>query len=478
MSLTASLNSALSGLSLASRRAEIIATNVANADTPGYASRRLEASGPIAGLPASKAGVVRGIDPVILSLRRESQSRLADASVAQSFHTRIETAIGDPDQSGSLQDMLARFDASLTTAAADPTSDLRLGNVARAAGNLVTKVGDLAQVITRERQSAEVRIGQTVDQLNLDLATVERLNGDIARSMATGSDLSNLLDQRQLAVDRISEAVPLRELPRERGGVALVSTGGVILLDGSAAKIGHNARPGIEPADRYPTELSGLTVRGRDIGPGTGLQGGLLGGLFALRDDLALTAMDRLDAFAGDLAARFEDPAVDPSLGAGEPGLFADAGAAVGVAPDAGLSLRLSLNTAVDADRGGDPVVLRAGLGVGATALASDPSQLLRYGAALAQARVPSSAALGSVPTGLADLGAALRSAMSSDRLRADDVFGAFSRQEADLVDQRDGARVDVDAEMRRLLEVEQAYAANARMIQVAGNMIDRLTEI
>jgi flagellar hook-associated protein 1 FlgK len=38
--------------------------------------------------------------------------------------------------------------------------------------------------------------------------------------------------------------------------------------------------------------------------------------------------------------------------------------------------------------------------------------------------------------------------------------------------------RVDVDQQMQDLLIIEQAYAANARVIEIASNMIDRLMEI
>jgi flagellar hook-associated protein 1 FlgK len=37
---------------------------------------------------------------------------------------------------------------------------------------------------------------------------------------------------------------------------------------------------------------------------------------------------------------------------------------------------------------------------------------------------------------------------------------------------------VDIDAQMQDLLLVEQAYAANARVIEVAGQMIKQLMEL
>ena len=37
---------------------------------------------------------------------------------------------------------------------------------------------------------------------------------------------------------------------------------------------------------------------------------------------------------------------------------------------------------------------------------------------------------------------------------------------------------VDTDAQMQRLLEIENAYAANARLLQTLDDMIDRLLRL
>jgi flagellar hook-associated protein 1 FlgK len=42
----------------------------------------------------------------------------------------------------------------------------------------------------------------------------------------------------------------------------------------------------------------------------------------------------------------------------------------------------------------------------------------------------------------------------------------------------QDISGVDVDAQMQDLLLIEQAYAANARIIEVASQMINRLMEL
>ena len=55
----------------------------------------------------------------------------------------------------------------------------------------------------------------------------------------------------------------------------------------------------------------------------------------------------------------------------------------------------------------------------------------------------------------------------------------AFSRSnQASLVENELSFGVNTDEELQRLLLVEQAYAANARLIQTAGEMLDEILRI
>ena len=79
--------------------------------------------------------------------------------------------------------------------------------------------------------------------------------------------------------------------------------------------------------------------------------GGLISGIaghFQVRDQITLTMQDQLDRFAADLIARFEDPTVDPTLAAGDAGLFTDAGGVLNPANLEGLAGRLVLNPLAD----------------------------------------------------------------------------------------------------------------------------------
>ena len=105
-----------------------------------------------------------------------------------------------------------------------------------------------------------------VEDLNHGLLQVRDLNILISKALAQGRDTSALEDNRQMAIDRLSEIVPLREVPRDRGAVALYTTGGAVLLDGTAAKLEFSRTNVIQPhMTQSNTLLSGLAINGKPV---------------------------------------------------------------------------------------------------------------------------------------------------------------------------------------------------------------------
>jgi flagellar hook-associated protein 1 FlgK len=185
-----------------------------------------------------------------------------------------------------------------------------------------------------------------------------------------------------------------------------------------------------------------------------------------------------LDAIARDLIDRFADPAVDPSLTPGDAGLFTDAGSAFLPANEVGISARLTINPAVDPMQGGEAWRIRDGVGAAAPGAAGDSSLLRSFADALSDNRVPASGSFGSGALSLNGILSSLLSQTGSDLLTAENQV-AFTSAHLDELEQNvleDG--VDSDAELQRLILIEQAYAANARIIQTADEMLATLMRI
>ena len=139
MSITQTLSNAFSGLTAASRHAEIVSNNVSNVATDGYARREIELSARVVGDTGNGVrvdGTRRVVDQALLRDRRQADASAAQAGVHSSFHASLEKLIGTPDEAASLSGRVAKFESSLLEAASRPDSQPRLA--ARPVATVIT----------------------------------------------------------------------------------------------------------------------------------------------------------------------------------------------------------------------------------------------------------------------------------------------------------------------------------------------------
>jgi len=136
MSISSALSNALSGLTVASRAAGVVSSNIANAMTEGYGMRSLSVAARVtgnAGQGAWVTGVTRHEDAALVGARRRAEADLGQAATQGAYLSRLEAMVGTPDQPGSLAARAAAFEAALTLAAAGPHDQTRLGAAVGAA---------------------------------------------------------------------------------------------------------------------------------------------------------------------------------------------------------------------------------------------------------------------------------------------------------------------------------------------------------
>ncbi len=483
MSLSSALSNAMSGLLAAGRASAVVSDNIANAMTPGYARRTLEVSSDaILGSGVRVLGVVRHADPVAIANRRAADARLGAADAEAQFFSQVEALIGGADDPAALPMRVAALEASLTEAASRPESLQRLDVAAQRAGDLVAAIRKAAEGIRALRDAADAEIGRQVDFLNTTLERIRQLNARITAAGASGSDTAALVDQRQSLIDKVNEIVPVRLQNRANGQVALYAEGGAILLDGTAAKFEFTPTGLTAPQMTVANGLlSGLKINGRAVrteGAGSPISGGTLAAQFRIRDELAVEVQADLDALARDLVERFQYPGPDSTVAAGQPGLFTDAGAFFDGSTETGLSLRLSLNAAVDPAQGGDSWRLRAGIGASDPGSPGDARLLSALAGALTEERSLSSGRFGTALMSAGTVASSLQSRATGNSRIAEEAlsFAAATRTEMARLELEQG--VDTDAEMQALLLIEQSYSANARIIQAVDDMMQTLLRI
>ncbi|WP_319825106.1 flagellar hook-associated protein FlgK [Thalassovita sp.] len=480
MSLSNALSNALSGLNASARGAGIVASNLANVMTEGYAVRELSLSarGDSASGGVTVNGVNRLTDTALIADRRLADAETADAEIRLEYLERLGSLAGDPTEERALTGLLAEFESSVISAASLPESESRLEAVLQSAKGITDHLNSLSDGLQALRAEADRQIGQKVSRLNTVLGAVEKLNHDIIAAQSHGRDTAGLMDQRQAAIDEISAIVPVRELKRDFGAVALMTPGGAVLLDGKAAAIGFGSRNTVAPHMTLENGLlSAVTVNGK---PGSAaddkaLAGGSLAGLFAVRDELFVDVQMQLDTVAQDLVERFQS-GVDPTLAAGQPGLFTDDGQTVQT--QTGLAARISVNQSVDPGRGGDLWRLKDGLEATQPGDSGNADLLQSMLDALAKVRQPSTSSLGSTERSAATFASDFGSSVWTRINRQDQSLSYAASRQSKLAEMELSLGVDSDAELQKLLLIEQAYAANAKIIQAVDDMLQQLMEI
>jgi flagellar hook-associated protein 1 len=482
MSITGALSNALSGLTMAGRASELVSSNVANAMTPGYARRELQIGARMLGdqgQGVSVNGVDRVVDRALLSDRRMADAGTGQRSALARYHTGLEAAIGTPGSASSMTARLAALETALIEAASRPDSEARLSNVADASRQVAAGFRSVSDHIQAARSGADKDIGGDVTLLNRTLVQVAEMNVQIRTAITSGRDASTLLDQRQMLVNMVAEIIPIKEIAREHGQIALVTSGGAMVLDGRPAEFGFISVGQITPDMTLASgALSGLTLNGRPMAmnapPGL-LDGGRLAANFAIRDELGTAAQAKLDAVARDLVARLEDPAVDGTRASGAAGLLTDAGAALDPLNEVGLSQRLTMNAAADPELGGALWRLRDGLGAAIPGPPGNAALLSRLQSALTATRQPVSGGFDAGVRSFATLTGDLLSSVAQARLSADAEL-SFARAKSDALTELElQGGVDTDQEMQKLLVIERTYAANAKVVQSVGQLLDLL---
>jgi len=480
MSIGSALSNAVSGMSAASRRAEVTSHNIANASTEGYAAQRVSTSHHVAN--GRGAGVLinateRMTNPRLTAGRRDAEAQAGtDAAKAEGARALADMFEGPT----SLFNQISALESNLRTVSEAPESIALQERVVASAGAVTDSFASVGEKIDTLRNQADGDIDAAVTDVNDALKELEILNKQIGYARVSDRSSASLEQSRDEQLDIIAEHIPIRLMPRDQGRVAVLTESGVTLFDGKAKTLSFERssivtsemdfRNGVGP-------LSGLSVDGVEITPGTGnqsLEKGKIAGLFEVRDGFTVDAIGEVDAMAADLITRFEGADI---AGADGRGLFTDAGSSLSASPTAGLSKRIAVNERVDPAQGGEAWRIRDGLDAAAPGAVA---ATVHVGALLeAMTSTTTTTATLDTPDSAAGLAAALgsifeqrgqtledRAANSNGRLTT------LESAEAEVIG------VDIDQELQSLILIEQAYAANARVIQVADRLIQRLLEI
>jgi flagellar hook-associated protein 1 len=471
------------------QQANVIAGNIANANSPGYATETLpqleQAFGDSVGV---SAGLLQRLSNEALSATaNQTNGAQAYGQAMVNALTNYTNVLGQSSDSSSLPEQFSAFSQALTSLSASPDEASLQSGAAQAAQSLVGTLNTLSTTVQSGREQADQTIASDVSTVNQTLGQLAQNQSAMLTAQAQGQPIASYQDAQGQLLSTLSTYLPIQVTQHSNGGITVATDGGTTLLDGGtvndlsftpASTITPQMQVTADPANGYTGGLSAVTVDGQPIAIS---QNGDIAAQLQLRDVTLPAFGQQLDQLAGNLITAFQQ--ADPTVGSGQTGLFTDAGAAVNPNDPAqvpGLAANISLNASVDPNQGGQ--VWRIVQGAQATtesAETSDNSTLLAFiqGLNTDQTYSSSTGLSGSMP---------LTNAVSEIAGRQQAALSTWTSNNTSATAQAQTAQtalsnatgVNVDDQMQQLITVQATYAATTQVIQAASKMIDDLNNI
>lgn len=305
--LSLSLKTALSGLLTSQAALEAVANNVANVNTPGYSRKIVQTEQRVltgVGSGVQLAEITRAIDEGLLKSLRLENGSLNELGVQETYFTRLQELFGKPEDNTSLSHIVSDFIQSLETLAVSPDRTLEQSEVVRQADEIARKLRDMTATIQELRTQTDAEITAATERANKLIQDISGLNDQIVRNSAISKDVTDLKDQRDLAIDQLSELIDIRIFFRSDGDAVIFTSAGRTLVDNTPFTLTHAAASSVsttttKAGDGFNAIYVGEAIAGNDIT--SQIRSGKLKGLIELRDSVLTDLQSQLDEFAASL---------------------------------------------------------------------------------------------------------------------------------------------------------------------------------
>lgn len=323
MSLTQALNAAASGLRVTQSAMALVASNVANAQTPGYVRKTMQAetitSGDV-GTSVRVGAIQRELDTYLQTQLRVESAGGAYADLRASFYDRLQQIYGDPSSDSALSSVFNNFTSSVQSLVTSPDSSAARSVVLSNAQVLAQTLNGMTTDLQALRAQAENGISDAVASANEAMAKIADLNAQLAGHSGTTAADAGLADQRDAQIDKLSQLMDIRVVQGNAGEVSIFTNSGVQLVGNGAAVLAFDAHGTVNATTQWdadPTKRSLGTLTLTSPSGGTvdliankSLRSGKIAGYIDMRDNVLVQAQQQLDGLAATMAQAMSDTTV------------------------------------------------------------------------------------------------------------------------------------------------------------------------
>jgi flagellar hook-associated protein 1 FlgK len=343
MSLGSALATAMSGLRANQAGLSIVSSNVANAQTPGYVTQRInqtETATGDTGASVSVTGVNRQLNQFIQTQLRSETSGGAYANQMASVLSQLQSVYGTPGNAGTLETAFSNFTTALQSLSTSSGSSSAQISAATAAQSLAQQLNSTTQGIQTLRSNAEQDINISVGQANAAMTQIAQINTQLQGMSSTDPAAATLMDQRDNAINQLSQLMDIRVSTNNTNQTTIYTTNGVELVGAQASTLIFNSQGTLNansqwnsiPAKSSAGTLSIKLANGAviDMIATNSISSGQIAANLTLRDKTLVQAQAQVDQLAASMASALSDKTTAGTV------------APAALAPKAGFDLDLS----------------------------------------------------------------------------------------------------------------------------------------
>jgi flagellar hook-associated protein 1 FlgK len=287
----------ISGLNAAQTALDVIGNNIANAATEGYHRQRIDFSPAYSlqqgslflGGGVDVKSITRLIDNLLEQEILRQQSVLGQVSQESVTLRTIENILGElSKEDGGLNAAIDKFFNSLQDLSAHPAETIWQDQIVSDAKAMTGQFRAIGEFLNTLETQIKLETENTIGSINILVTQIAELNDKIGAIEMAGGNANSMSDQRDQCISELSELIGIQTLSRAYG-VVEVSAGGIpLVMSASTNKLelglDENGGLGISIAGAYNYD--------------TDVQGGKIGGLLSLKNDLVYNIHDELDSLA------------------------------------------------------------------------------------------------------------------------------------------------------------------------------------
>jgi flagellar hook-associated protein 1 FlgK len=279
----------------------VVANNVANANTPGYTeetpdwqeNQPISINGVSYGQGVTETGATSERDRVLES-RLDQQQQLAASSGSRLTALDTLQALFTPasgsssSTAGDIGSDITSFFNSFSSLEANPTDNSLRQSVLSTASTLAGDISGAAASLNSQRSALDQEAAGTTSQVNALTGAIAQLNQQI-QTTSPDADAGTLEDQRQEDLSQLSQLIGINQITTQNNGLEITTTSGQLLVsEGTSYQLTTGMVNGVTDFFVNNTDITAQLASG----------GGSLGGYLTARDTDIPSALSSLDQLA------------------------------------------------------------------------------------------------------------------------------------------------------------------------------------